>query len=241
MNLISSIYNYCDRWCEHCEFTQACAIYVQELERGTLEPDGLILMGQSIERVSEYLKEVSTLINDLKEKLEAYELETEDNEFELSDDLMYFNLNPFQELIDQTLEFFQNLDTWFLNQVDNMDRIRVQLLSSGTLEEFHAFDYACELIQRYGFLVAVKTERALFNYTNKELVDPIQNDENGSAKTALIAVDKIKKELVYLMSYLVDEEDVILDALAFLSSYSKQLSQIFPQWNEFKRPGFDDN
>jgi hypothetical protein len=122
-----------------------------------------------------------------------------------------------------------------------MDLIRVQLLSSGTLEEFHAIDYACELIQRYGFLVDVKTERALFNYTNKELVDPIQNDENGSAKTALIAVDKIKKELVYLMSYLVDEEDVILDALAFLSSYSKQLSQIFPQWNEFKRPGFDDD
>ena len=29
---ISGIYNYCDRWCERCQFTSRCLLYAQERE-----------------------------------------------------------------------------------------------------------------------------------------------------------------------------------------------------------------
>ncbi len=31
-NLIPSIYNYCDRWCERCEFTARCSLFESEQE-----------------------------------------------------------------------------------------------------------------------------------------------------------------------------------------------------------------
>ena len=32
-NFIDSIYNYCDRWCERCEYTDRCRLYSMEIER----------------------------------------------------------------------------------------------------------------------------------------------------------------------------------------------------------------
>src|SRR5258705_744207 len=31
---ISGIYNYCDRWCERCQFTSRCLLYAQEQASG---------------------------------------------------------------------------------------------------------------------------------------------------------------------------------------------------------------
>jgi len=36
-NLIPSIHNYCDRWCERCVFVERCAVGVEELERWKLD------------------------------------------------------------------------------------------------------------------------------------------------------------------------------------------------------------
>ena len=37
-NLISGIYNYCDRWCERCPFTSRCLVYATEKADIELEP-----------------------------------------------------------------------------------------------------------------------------------------------------------------------------------------------------------
>jgi hypothetical protein len=33
-DLISGIYNYCDRWCERCPLTSRCLVYATEQEDG---------------------------------------------------------------------------------------------------------------------------------------------------------------------------------------------------------------
>src|SRR5918992_2903121 len=37
-NLISGIYNYCDRWCERCPFSSRCLVYLTEKEDEDADP-----------------------------------------------------------------------------------------------------------------------------------------------------------------------------------------------------------
>ena len=41
-NFISSIDNYCDRWCERCDFCARCSVYAAESETGFDEFETLI-------------------------------------------------------------------------------------------------------------------------------------------------------------------------------------------------------
>ena len=38
-NFISGIHNYCDRWCERCEFTARCRVFAAEQEMSEEEKD----------------------------------------------------------------------------------------------------------------------------------------------------------------------------------------------------------
>ncbi len=38
-DLISGIYNYCDRWCERCPFTSRCLLYATETEDEDESPE----------------------------------------------------------------------------------------------------------------------------------------------------------------------------------------------------------
>jgi hypothetical protein len=68
----------------------------------------------------------------------------------------------------------------------------------------------------------------------------MMSDNLGSAKIALIAINRSMEALSVIYPDMKEQEDEILQFLAQLSQIKKQLLATFPTAMEFKRPGFDD-
>ena len=65
-------------------------------------------------------------------------------------------------------------------------------------------------------------------------------DHDGSAKIALIAVEKSKAAWLRFLTHFPEKEDEIITLLAILEKTGKALEQYFPDARAFVRPGFDE-
>jgi hypothetical protein len=65
-------------------------------------------------------------------------------------------------------------------------------------------------------------------------------DNLGSAKIALIAIDRSIAALGYMLERMPEYEDDLLNFLITLSKIKNKVLAAFPKAMEFKRPGFDD-
>lgn len=70
-------------------------------------------------------------------------------------------------------------------------------------------------------------------------IDPVQNDSNGSAKVALIAMDRSIAAWGILWESLGDESGEILALLVDLAQLRRDAEREFPNARAFIRPGFD--
>ena len=66
-------------------------------------------------------------------------------------------------------------------------------------------------------------------------------DADGSAKVALIGIDRSLAAWAALRSHFPDQEDAILDFLLRLARIRRQAEKLFPNARAFVRPGFDEN
>jgi len=95
---------------------------------------------------------------------------------------------------------------------------------------------AFEVIQYYMILVSSKTYRAFLHSPNDELPD----DSRGSAKVALIIIDRSMASWVKVFEIIPELEDDVLRFLALLSKVKKEILLRFPNAMDFVRPGFDE-
>ena len=65
------------------------------------------------------------------------------------------------------------------------------------------------------------------------------NDSDGTAKIALIAMERSTSAWAGLRDALGDDADDILDLLAQLAVLRRETQRIFPEAQAFVRPGFD--
>jgi len=73
-----------------------------------------------------------------------------------------------------------------------------------------------------------------------EEVKAFPKDSEGSAKIALIAMDRSIAAWSGLRTALgADEADDVLDRLAQLAAIRRETEKLFPKARAFKRPGFD--
>ena len=66
-----------------------------------------------------------------------------------------------------------------------------------------------------------------------------ETDANGSAKVALLSIDRSIAAWTRLRPHLPDRADDILDLLVMLTRLRRDIESQFPQARDFKRPGFD--
>src|SRR5262245_57784095 len=66
-NFISGIHNYCDRWCERCQFTDRCRVFAMEQERGDVETD--INSEGFVRTLSNLLAETKEMLSEMTEEL----------------------------------------------------------------------------------------------------------------------------------------------------------------------------
>lgn len=224
---IDSIFNYCDRWCERCAFTSRCRNYA--FGKDEPSPDGPELW----DYLHNVFQATMQMLEEMMEKMgidpeEIDKMEPQD-EHDPKDHPLYIKVH--------NLSF--NMHKWLeKNKPGERPKEDIEDLVQGK-EKNPRYHDALEVIYFYNFFISAKIYRALTGVGDFE-PGAFQTDSNGSAKIALIALDRLIASWSVVLEEIPDFEDEILKILIDLAEIRKQTGLVFPQARKFVRPGFDE-
>jgi len=229
---IPGIYNYCDRWCERCTKAAKCLVYAQEQEmKDGADPESNDINNEKFwDQIRLSFEVVFEMLQEDAEKWGIDLNHPVDNVAENE---------PVETPVEKIAhDYGFQMHDWLKNNHEKFSEQARQLLLVKD-ELAGNFSGAVEVLQWYCFFIAAKVHRAHFDLTNMNDGDD-EYDHLGSAKIALIAVERSLSALSALYRALPSQEDKILGFLAKLARIKKELRRTFPRVEEFKRPGFDD-
>ena len=204
-NNITGIYNYCDRWCEKCAFTSSCLNYkfAERLEKSIDKQDEINklfweLFDDNLEntynviennnlKTEEFIDDVENSFDD--ENDDDNDLDVENYEDYSGNDSRIKRLIAENHLAAILSHDYIGLVTdWFKKTKEKIgDEIDELILSDDALIKLSD---AIEVIRWYYFFVYPKVMRALQGKDEDFLSDEFPKDSDGSAKIALIAVER---------------------------------------------------
>ena len=229
-DIISGIHNYCDRWCERCTHTKHCTVY--KMEFGETEH------GKEREMENEeFWEDLSTMFQVaaklLHEQMEEMGINPEDIK---DDEPLKLEPDPKSSLpVKTSKEYTMNVSDWLKQNRDKVAK-KFETLASINENKANCIVDAFEVIQYYFMMVSTKTYRAMIPRDPEHDTD----DGRGSAKVALILIDRSTASWVRLLDYFPEFEDDILGFLKLLAQVKKLILETFPNAMDFVRPGFDE-
>ncbi len=246
---ISGIYNYCDRWCERCAFTSRCMNYAMGEEEFS-DPETHDLNSEAFwEKISETFKATLELLEEMAEEqgIDLSSLDLEDAAHEPKQDRDAAKNHE----CSRAAKIYANMvDKWFnsakklFKEKDeelNM-KAELELPNSDPFAEAEVLEDALEVIQWHQHQIYVKISRALFSEIDekREAADAFPKDSDGSAKVALIAIDRSIAAWGRMLEHFPEREDDLLKILVHLERLRRKTEQVFPNARAFVRPGFDE-
>lgn len=236
-DLVPGIYNYCDRWCERCTMTKKCLTYLHEQEMKEDEtPKNPDEENKNFWEQIRLAWEVTMEL--IEEDADRLGIDLEDVEdVELPEHIE----TPLEV---RAKDFGTKMHRWLEKNRDFFTEKAGQLVVINDEDTMIRIKDAMEVIQWYYFFIGAKVHRAHLDLEERQN-DPedeynVYSDNLGSAKIAIIAIERSMNALSVLYSEFKEKEDDILKFLVELTSIKKQLLQTFPGVMEFKRPGFDE-
>ena len=266
-DFISGIYNYCDRWCEKCPFTSRCRVYATEAADGDLDDPEVhdinnekfwrkleSIFREAHEKIAAWAEETGVDLESIESQTavaEHEQREQEADEHQLSQLARKYAMTV-QEWFAEEFVIEQNVHDDMMVDADGAPEIDV----AG----------AAEVLRWYQFFVAAKVIRALMSRSRgdhslieatsdedpfAEAVeedednfdaagDYVQEDGNGSAKIALIAIDRSMAAWHAMEMCLPGKSDSIAPIVGELERMRWLLEEEFPDARGFIRPGFDE-
>jgi len=229
---ISGIYNYCDRWCERCDFKDRCRIFADEREsledEDTLEVDAVI-------------QKLSTVFADAKQMLIEKTEELGIDPFAMSDE-EFVQIRERQKRFIDNDELPRLGDRYWRSALDTLRK------SDSWLAEIAAEDNIAadviEVLNWYLFFIPVKIKSSLHGLLDDDgFEDPDQardkqSHANGTAKIGLIAIERSLLAWTYLLD--LDCSGTIPPLIQLLEKIKRLLELRFPHARDFVRPGFDE-
>ena len=246
-NFVEGIFDYCDRWCERCLFTHRCmnyAVYRQEFP-DTSENE--ITNEQWWQKFADFFRKT---IATVKEQAKSYgfDLETIDDDL-IAEDRRLTDRAADYPCSKASREYSQMVSQWFDSSSDlftekaNQLNHALQLELPGTEPEESALQIndAADVIRWYQHQIHVKLVRAARGMLADDDDDEFRTeDANGSAKVALIGIDRSIAAWGVLYENLPSNTDEILDILVHLQRLQNDTQQCFPNARSFIRPGLDN-
>jgi hypothetical protein len=273
-NLISGIYNYCDRWCERCQFTSRCFLYAAEQADPDLDDPEVRdinnekfwrklqdIFRSTAEMIAEWAAETGVDLNSIDVSEEMAERERAAEAAEQS------------ELSQRAQQYMTNVNNWFRDEFNSEENVHDDTQAVSRIEdEDITIQDAVAVIRWYQFFIAVKLMRALSGgieadededliddddlsmdfLTDYEAADDEEVDDeeiaartermdaNGSAKVALVAMDRSIAAWRSLQISLPDKAETIKPMLVELSGLRLSVEARFPRARDFIRPGLDE-
>ncbi len=227
--MISGIYNWCDRWCERCAFTERCTNFQMQPQTASdinfqefWDEMGMVFAA-SVEMLREMIEERGI-------DLSTMEITEEDEQREKEKDRIARN-NP---CVLQGKAYDKQVQAW-LEALDQKEPLGVEL----RMEDERLKD-CLEIVQWYRHFIFIKLQRAHKALEDEKdwEIDPL--DSLGTAKVALIAIDRSIGAWSYVLQKFGEDEDLLLHMLAGLQRLRRAVEEKFPAARAFVRPGLDE-
>src|SRR5215216_3056539 len=219
-DLISGIYNYCDRWCERCPLTSRCLVYATEQEDDD-SPESRDIRNEA------FWRKLGTILQETREMIVEWAKEAgvdlngaaEDDEARDKRKRQLVDNHP----LTKAGKKYANAASDLLREFD-------QSVEVSDMED------AREVIQWYQYQIAVKTMRALSGRKEE-----LEHDSDGSAKVALIGIDRSIAAWRMMQLSSPHRGASIVPLILQLERLRQRLERSFPQARDFVRPGFDES
>ena len=120
-------------------------------------------------------------------------------------------------------------------------KTHTEMPNAGPFRETDTCEDAVEVIRWYQHQICVKLIRAIRGMLEEEdePLDEFAKDSDGSAKVALIAMDRSIAAWGEICTWFLAYESEILDILMHLERLRRKAEKVFPDARAFIRPGFD--
>ena len=231
---IPGIYNYCDRWCERCPQTSRCLNFTISEEEFS-DPEAKDIRNEAFwNKLSETFGDTLEL---LKESAKEWGIDLEtldstvDQENQKAKDVAAKN----HLLCRAAKRYSQWVKDWLRDRETFFSEMAAATREGVSLEE------AFEVIQWYQYFIHAKVMRAVRGKIEEEEErwDEFPKDSDGSAKIALIAVDRSITAWAMVRHYITEGASGVIEIIGFLDSLRQALEKTFPNARSFIRPGFD--
>jgi hypothetical protein len=240
-DLISGIYNYCDRWCDRCPLTSRCLVYATEQEEDD-PPEAHDI------RNEEFWTKLSSIFQETREMIVEWahdagvDLTEPDEEYES-------RRKRKRQLVDnhpltRAGKRYANAASDWLREFDQTIEVSDLRLTETERDNAERLEDAREVIQWYQYQIAVKTMRALSGQKEEFEEDPelaeFPRDSDGSAKVALIGIDRSIAAWRMMQLSLPERAESIVPLILQLERLRQCVEKSFPDARDFVRPGFDE-
>jgi hypothetical protein len=264
-DFISGIYNYCDRWCEKCRFTSRCRVYATEAADGDLDDPEVHDINNE-----KFWRKLESIFQEAHEKIAAWaeetgvDLESTESQAAVAEHEQREREADEHQLSQLARQYAATVQEWFAEEFVTEQNAPDTMVDADGVPEIDVAR-AAEVLRWYQFFVAAKVIRALMGRTRGDRTpvetgedDPFagavddneddfdaasdyeQEDGNGSAKIALIAIDRSMAAWHAMDMCLPGKSDSIAPILAELERLRWLLEEEFPDARGFIRPGFDE-
>ncbi len=252
-HFIPGIFNYCDRWCERCEFSHRCYNFAVNERYFGDDPEARDMSNQkfwnTMERI--YADAKLTLDKSLKklagtqgipsiEAADAHEKHVERRARAIG-----------QKETKLAMTYAHMVDEWFNNELrlplQHVHELEQQV-ATGEVSVANAkgdlvrLNDCVEIIRWYQHFIFVKLGRAFSSLVEEQenAAFAAERDADGTAKVTLISIDRSLSAWSILQEMFPDKTDSILEMLVYLDRLRKGVEAKFPKARKFKRAGFDE-
>jgi hypothetical protein len=227
------IYNYCDRWCERCPQTSRCLNF-SILEEEFSDPEAqdirneafwnklLGILGETLEMLKESAKEWGIDPEMLESADDIEDIKSKD--MAVKDHL----------LCRAAKRYSDSVEDWFSGKE------RLFFETPALSNEEVNLEEAIEVIRWYQYFIAAKVIRAVRGKIEEERFDEFPSDSDGSAKIALIAIDRSIGAWAVVPHYDHPSAESVIEIISFLDHLRQAVEKTFPSARLFTRPGFDE-
>lgn len=246
---IPGIYNYCDRWCERCPFTSRCMNYAIGQEQ-YCDLESLDVTNKEF-----WLKLSETLagtLDLLKEMLEerGINIDQVNAEEAIKQEKLTVELAEDHECALDAKAYYEMVEKWMVSSKDIFEKkaeelslnLQLDIPESAVQHKAETISDAVEIIGWYQHFIYIKIIRALTDelVALEDFLENFPKDSDGSAKVALIAIDRSLAAWLELYNNFTAKEDEILEFLIHLDRLRKKVEKTFPAARAFVRPGFEE-
>jgi hypothetical protein len=129
---------------------------------------------------------------------------------------------------------------WVENWFSRRETLFIEMAAAGREEV--SIEEAVEVIRWYQYFISAKIMRAVRGKIEEkeEGCDEFPSDADGSAKIALIAIDRSIAAWAVIQHDMTDDDKKVMDIIAFLDGLRQAVEKTFPGAKSFIRPGFDE-